>query len=90
MLFFGFIGWLENKRGQNIMKNQSEPNKEALDTCEKLEDLFNEKIIELNKSVGGISSRHAYCYYRELIWQIMSLLRTTKQRKNTTFSRKDI
>lgn len=48
---------------------------DMLDLCEKLEGLFNEKIAELNKSVGGISDRHAYCYYRELIWQIMSLLK---------------
>ncbi len=44
------------------------------DLCNKLEDLFEEKIRELHESKGGISARHAYCYYRELVWQIRSSL----------------
>ncbi len=44
------------------------------DLCDRLEGLFEEKIRELNEAKGGISARHAYCYYRELVRQIRSSL----------------
>ena len=43
---------------------------EASDEIEFLIKLFDEKIVELHKTVGGISARHAFLLYRKIAWSL--------------------
>ena len=43
---------------------------EINDSIDKLSKCFDEKISELYQVKGGQTERHAFCYYRQLVWQI--------------------
>lgn len=40
-----------------------------------LDNLFTDKIVELNKVQGGQDTRHAMMYYRSKVWEISKLLK---------------
>ncbi len=49
------------------------------DILKRLENLFDDKIKELHDVKGHQTERHAFAYYRSLVWQIMrQLKRITK------------
>ena len=39
-----------------------------------LEDLLTDKISELHKAQGFQTERHAFIYYREIVWSIKELI----------------
>ncbi len=49
--------------------------KEVQDSIETLEKLLDERIADLHQVKGGMQSRHAYCYYRQLLWNAKYILR---------------
>ena len=51
----------------------------ALDTIKTLDDLMTERIEELHKIQGMQQARHAYIYYRSLLWEIEEQLITFKE-----------
>ena len=53
--------------------------KTALDTIKTLDDLMTERIEELHKIQGMQQARHAYIYYRSLLWEIEEQLITFKE-----------
>jgi len=59
------------------MKQQIDSKKvqEFFDTIAKLERLLDERIVDLHEVKGGMQSRHAYCYYRELLWTAKYIMR---------------
>jgi hypothetical protein len=40
-----------------------------------LEELLTERISDLHEVRGGMQSRHAYCYYRSLVWEAKYLMK---------------
>lgn len=54
---------------------------EINDMIEKLSKCFDEKISELHQVKGGQTERHAFCYYRQLVWSIKDNLNQSKQVK---------
>lgn len=40
-----------------------------------LEKLLDERIVDLHEVRGGMQSRHAYCYYRKLLWEAKYIMR---------------
>lgn len=53
-------------------------NKKVEDFFEVVDDLekvLTERISDLHGVKGGMQSRHAYCYYRKLLWEAKYLMR---------------
>lgn len=42
---------------------------DALDTIKELEDLLTERIADLHEVKGCMQARHAYIFYRKLLWE---------------------
>jgi len=42
---------------------------------EDLEKLLTERVQDLHEVPGGMQARHAYCYYRKLLWEAKYLIR---------------
>jgi hypothetical protein len=40
-----------------------------------LEKLLDERVVDLHEVRGGMQSRHAYCYYRKLLWEAKYIMR---------------
>ena len=56
-------------------KIKNEKVKDLFEVFDDLEKLLTERISDLHKVKGGIQSRHAYCYYRKLLWEAKYLMR---------------
>mgnify|MGYP003633002606 CR=1 FL=1 len=48
---------------------------EFVETINELEKLLTQRISDLHEVKGGVQSRHAYCYYRKLLWEAKYLIR---------------
>ena len=48
---------------------------DVVDNLEILVNLFQDKISELHKVKGGQYERHAFIYYRNLVWKIQELVK---------------
>lgn len=48
-------------------------NRELLETIEELENLLTDRISDLHDVKMGMQARHAYMYYRRLVWEIKRL-----------------
>lgn len=48
---------------------------EINETIDDLEKLLSERIVDLHELKGGMQARHAYCYYRSLVWKVKYLIR---------------
>lgn len=48
--------------------------KEAFQILKQLEKLLDERITDLHEVKGGMQARHAYIYYRKLVWEALTLL----------------
>jgi len=57
-----------------VYKISEEKLNESLDLIDELEELLDERIVDLHKVKGAIQARHAYCYYRARVWEIKSSL----------------
>lgn len=44
------------------------------EVIDELDQLLTERIVDLHKVKGGIQARHAYCYYRNLLWEARSIM----------------
>lgn len=49
--------------------------KQIQGNIEALEKLLDERIVDLHQVKGGMESRHVFCYYRQLVWNIKLTLR---------------
>lgn len=49
--------------------------KDFFNVVDELEKLLSERISDLHEVRGGMQSRHAYCYYRSLLWEAKYILR---------------
>lgn len=49
-------------------------NSEALEILKDLEELFDDRIIELNDVKGMQADRHAFILYRNKLWEIINVL----------------
>lgn len=49
--------------------------KDFFEVVDDLEKLLTERISDLHEVRGGMQSRHAYCYYRKLLWDAKYLMR---------------
>lgn len=49
--------------------------KDFFQVIEDLEKLLTERIADLHEVRGGMQSRHAYCYYRKLLWEAKYIMR---------------
>ena len=49
-----------------------------------LEQLLTERISDLHEVKGGMQARHAYIYYRKLVWDIEKSLRDIIERAGTS------
>ena len=56
-------------------KIENDKVKDLFNVVDDLEKLLTERISDLHEVRGGIQSRHAYCYYRSLLWEVKSILR---------------
>lgn len=56
-------------------KIENEKVKDFFDVIDSLDKLLTERISDLHEVRGGMQSRHAYCYYRSLVWEAKYLMR---------------
>ena len=56
-------------------KIENDKVKDLFNVVDDLEKLLTERISDLHEVRGGMQSRHAYCYYRSLLWEVKSILR---------------
>ena len=49
--------------------------KEIIERIEELERLLTERVMDFHEVKGMMQARHAYIYYRKLVWDIKYLLR---------------
>ena len=54
---------------------ESEKVKDFFQVISDLEKLLDERIVDLHEVRGGMQSRHAYCYYRKLLWEAKYIMR---------------
>ena len=47
---------------------------EAIETLDALSKLMDERVVDLHEVKGGMQARHAYCFYRQHVWKIKSLI----------------
>ncbi len=57
---------MENKPNVNV--------KEALEKAEDLSKLLTERIADLHEVKGMMQARHAYIFYRKVLWEIRDSL----------------
>lgn len=59
------------------MKKQTDKEivKEVYDELDSLSKLFDERISDLHNVKGAMQARHAYIYYRRLVWDAMYKIR---------------
>ncbi len=64
-------------------KIKNEKAKEFFEVVNDLEKLLTERISDLHDVRGGTQSRHAYIYYRSLLWSAKNLIKDNlKESKN--------
>lgn len=56
-------------------KIKSDKVNEITEALNDLEKLLTERISDLHDVKGGMQARHAYCYYRQLLWSAKYSLR---------------
>lgn len=54
---------------------ENEKVKDFFQVIADLEKLLDERIVDLHEVRGGMQSRHAYCYYRKLLWEAKYIMR---------------
>lgn len=54
---------------------ESEKVKDFFQVISDLERLLDERISDLHEVRGGMQSRHAYCYYRKILWEAKYIMR---------------
>ena len=59
---------------------------EVLDEIKEIDNLLTERIVDLNNEnvrisvIGGAQARHAYIYYRSLLWKVRDkLIKSAKE-----------
>ena len=64
-------------------KIESEKVDNFFEVIDDLELLLTDRIGDLHEVKGGMQARHAYCYYRSLLWEAKYLMRDNlKEIKN--------
>jgi len=56
-------------------KIENDKVKDFFEVVDDLEKLLTERISDLHNVKGGMQARHAYCYYRRLLWDAKYLMR---------------
>ena len=56
-------------------KIENEKVKDFFEVIDSLDKLLTERISDLHEVRGEMQSRHAYCYYRSLVWEAKYLMR---------------
>ena len=56
-------------------KIENDKVKDFFEVVDDLEKLLTERISDLHNVKGGMQARHAYCYYRSLLWDAKYLMR---------------
>tara|TARA_R110000868_G_scaffold406983_1_gene687839 strand:- start:82 stop:294 length:213 start_codon:yes stop_codon:yes gene_type:complete len=56
-------------------KIENEKVKNFFEVVDDLEKLLTERISDLHEVRGGVQARHAYYYYRSLLWEAKYLMR---------------
>ena len=56
-------------------KIENDKVKYFFEVVDNLDKLLTERIIDLHEVQGGMQARHAYCYYRKLLWDAKYLMR---------------
>lgn len=54
---------------------ENEKVKDFFNVIAELQKLLDERIVDLHEVRGGMQSRHAYCYYRKLLWEAKDIMR---------------
>lgn len=58
-----------------IVKIEKEKLDSILDELDTLSKYFDDRIVELHKSIGGQADRHAFTFYRSIVWKVESELK---------------
>ena len=58
-----------------IVKIEKEKLDSILDDLDTLSKYFDDRIVELHKSIGGQADRHAFTFYRSIVWKVESELK---------------
>ena len=53
-----------------IVKIEKEKLDSILDDLDTLSKYFDDRIVELHKSIGGQADKHAFTLYRSIVWKI--------------------
>jgi hypothetical protein len=61
---------------------ESEKVKDFFQIISDLENLLDERIVDLHEVRGGMQARHAYCYYRKLLWEAKYIIRDNLKEVN--------
>ena len=57
---------------------------EVLEKIDELENYLTERVADLYEVKGGMQARHAYAFYRKMVWEIRELVMdhfNTKEKK---------
>ena len=62
-----------------IVKIEKEKLDSILNELDTLSKYFDDRIVELHKSVGGQADRHAFTLYRSIVWKVESELKSNNK-----------
>ena len=62
-----------------IVKIEKEKLDSILDELDTLSKYFDDRIVELHKSIGGQADKHAFTLYRSIVWKIERELKSNNK-----------
>lgn len=62
-----------------IVKIEKEKLDSILNELDTLSKYFDDRIVELHKSIGGQADRHAFTLYRSIVWKIERELKSNNK-----------
>ena len=62
-----------------IVKIEKEKLDSILDDLDTLSKYFDDRIVELHKSIGGQADKHAFTLYRSIVWKIERELKSNNK-----------